>query len=95
MTKDDLIREREALDGLRDRLDPNVFGTSIAALTASIARIDALLSLSDEQCEHACDFLRDRARAHEENAAFQQQKAHVTRGFARALRTVADLVRRS
>lgn len=50
-------------------------------LTASIARVEALLSLSDEQCAEVAGALNYRNNSHVPNAS--------------AYRTVAEIVRRS
>ena len=86
-TRAQLESEREALDGLRDRLDPSVFGTSIAALTASIARVEALLSLDDAEADKFVE------AADAEVAAFDGDDEYA--GQLHTLRTVADLVRRT
>jgi hypothetical protein len=81
-TRADLEREREALRMLR-QLYPD------DALTASIARIDVLLSLSDALANEVADAIADLAEAEEEigEHAYQPRIA--------AHRTVADLIRRT
>lgn len=64
----------------RDRLAKQ-HGAEAAALTASIARVEALLSLSDEQCAEVAGALNYRNNSHVPNAS--------------AYRTVAEIVRRS
>jgi hypothetical protein len=86
-TRADLEREREALSSVRSgktRVDP-----AYAALTASIARIDALLSLSDAMANEVADAISDLAEAEEEIGE------HAYKPRIAAHRTVADLVRRT
>lgn len=98
-TRADLEREREALDALL-RINRHVPWTAEPALRASIARLDALLSLSDGQCEYlvsyemgivACDEM-DADLCDESDDAFDGLRPSQT---AFAHRTVADLVRRA
>lgn len=87
-TRADLEREREALSSVLTR---NAYLTENerAALTASIARLDALLSLGDAMAGEVADSIADIAECEEElgEHAYQPRVA--------ALRTVADLVRRT
>ena len=78
-TREDLVRERGALMASRDRAYEALNRPLYEALTASIARIDALLSLSDAQAE----LLADKLLTLEWGPGVD------------AYRTVADLVRRS
>lgn len=84
----DLEREREALQALLDDLNESAWGRGsdgVPALTASIARLDALLSLSDEAAATLCTALDAAAKI----AAFTDEP------HASCLRTVAGLVRRT
>lgn len=74
-----LESEREALGKVRARL--GAFDPAGAALTASIARVDALLSLDDEQCAEVAGALGTRDNSCVPNAI--------------AYRTVAEIVRRT
>jgi hypothetical protein len=100
-TRQDLEREREALEAMREHFGDD--GWRHPALTASIARIDALLSLSDKQCAYLTEHNDDFERAFRADARCPQADSedddvalaaeYLTR--AAAHRTVADLVRRS
>jgi hypothetical protein len=115
-TRQDLEREREALSealssnriylrGLSDADEIAYWQRQCNALTESIARIDALLSLSDEQCAYLVEHSEAIADCDESEArAIDAGRLH---GFvigepgpslevtATAHRTVADLVRRT
>jgi hypothetical protein len=103
-TRADLEREREALASVLAR-NAYLVANECDALTASIARIDALLSLSDEQCAYLVEHSEAIADCDESEArAIDAGRLH---GFvigepgpslevtATAHRTVADLVRRT
>jgi hypothetical protein len=108
-TRADLEREREALVELRDQnevAERAFLGTSLVleqrdvwarghdALTASIARLDALLSLSDEDAAMA--FAEIGAVLSEHDAEVRAGTATAAdEAAARVFRTVADLVRRA
>lgn len=81
-TRAQLESEREALADLRNEmLAPSAWH---AALTASIARIDALLSIDDGHADVAAYALAMLADARPQ-----------TREYNDALRTIAEIVRRS
>ena len=63
MTRGDLERERDMLQGIHDALGPKNSPMRCAALASSIARINALLSLADEDCRYMSDELLPTAPA--------------------------------
>lgn len=97
-TRRDLEREREALIALRESAHVHCMDEFMAPLTASIARLDALLSLTDEQCAYLAEHC---GAAAEHDDALAADFDYGTRQHpppsvsASAHRTVADLVRRT
>ena len=85
-TRAQLESEREALRNASIRLDGRYQQDLHAALTASIARVEALLSLDDFQCDAVVSDILSNARL----ANTRDDQNH-----AACLRTVADIVRRS
>lgn len=91
-TRADLLSEREALRGLLGLCGPS--GRSHDALTASIARLDALLSLSDEQVQTVFGVLTE-AAGRIARMSWQGSGAEDRAYREAALRTVAEIVRRT
>lgn len=84
-TREALVRERDALAEALDTAA--IVPRWHAALTASIARVDALLSLDDAEANKFVE------AADAEVAAFDGHAEYA--GQLHTLRTVADLVRRT
>lgn len=103
MTRAELESEREALALLLKHTTYQVNAghewliVRRDALTASIARIDALLSLSDEAAKGAYGEISQRAASTGWAATQAEDPERYARlnAVAQALRTIADLVRRS
>ena len=99
-TRAQLESEREALVRLRAWNDNRswLIEDEAAALTASIARVEALLSLSDEQCaylvkhEIAIAYADEDDAEHCDDVPAGEMRPSQT---AQAHRTVAEIVRRS
>ena len=91
-----LESEREALTDLRSHFEAP--STWHAALTASIARVEALLSLSDEQCGDAVYSISEAADTLHTERRYMHHTAErrvLHEAHEAALRTVAEIVRRS
>lgn len=84
-TRAQLESEREALRDIADRAFP-LHHNHRAALTASIARVEALLSLDDAEADKFVE------AADAEVAAFDGHAEYA--GQLHTLRTVANLIRR-
>lgn len=99
-TRADLEREREALRDLLAWGIPrgHITHPEQSALTASIARLDALLSLSDANAASVVAALDDLASEDDAGAHGCPDSCDATQRYresASALRTIADLVRRT
>lgn len=91
-TRAQLESEREVLRVVRERFLVGEYFYD--ALTASIARVEALLSLSDEQAVSCSARLREVAHAAIERLEQPVVDAAYWREHAAALRAVAEIVRR-